>query len=378
MRRTARNALALGCLLCAGVVFATTHHGIVVDGSLADFATDEKIEADPLGDSSYGSNNDLSTLYVTWDAQKLYLGFEYKAEQTAVMLLVEAGKTGGVTSFCKPGYSGAFPANLQGPDFDLMLAFFAPADHGVAPSLFLYTLASNGSSDVSTSAGVELKLSETVAALGRDGRVEAAIPWSLIYGLGAGKVAPGAKLQLALAIRGKLDNDGIGDVSPEPSGGVKTGACGSAATVIDKLHQLTVDANGDGLPEAGWAPASNSPSVKPDGGPPPDSAPPKPDQGSPADHGSVDQGAKPDKAVLLDGTPGQDQGAREQGSASDLGGGEKKLGGDKKLSADTGKKTASQDEGCACSLSTRSLASGWSALALLLALLLWRRGRVAR
>jgi MYXO-CTERM domain-containing protein len=364
----------LGSLGVAGAVLATTHHTLTVDGNLSDFATDEKIEADPLGDSIYGSNNDLSTLYVSWDAQKLYLGFEYKAEQSGVMLLVETGKSGGVASFCKPGYGGAFPANLQGPDFDLMLAFFAPADHGVAPTPYLYTLAASGSNDVSATAGVELKLSETVAALGRDGRVEAAIPWSLIYGLGAGKVPAGAKLQIALALRGKLDNDGIGDLSPDPGAGVKTGACGSPATVVDKLHQVTIDANGDGAPEAGWAPATNGPSLKPDGGV--DSSPPTPDQSVPAkDQGSpsADQAA-PGKDQAA---PAKDQGSptTDQAATGDAASPDRKLAGDRKLTPDAGKRPTSQDEGCACALSTSPPASGWLGLALLIALVLRRRAR---
>jgi len=333
----------LAAVTVATAVYASTLHTITVDGDLADFAADEKTAGDVLGDSVYGANNDLSALYVTWDAQKLYVGFDYKTEQTAVMVLVDTGKAGGVSSFCKSGgYNGAFPANVSGPDFDLMIALFAPADHGTASAPYVYALAAASSTDITASSGVQVKLVETVATAGRDGKVEAAIPWDTLYGLGAGKVPAGAALKIAGVLRGKNDDDGLGDASPDPTGGVKNVACGSPGTVLDKLHQVTVDASGDGVPDPSWSPGPNT--QKTDGGPPP------PDKGQPDKTGpTVD---KP--ATVGDG--------KKVGDAKKVGDGRKVGDGfgsgdfvtrdlsrrDKRIvKIDTANKN---DEGCACAV----------------------------
>ena len=326
----------LAAVTIATAVYASTLHTITVDGDLADFAPDEKTAGDAVGDSVYGANNDLSTLHVTWDAQKLYLGFAYKAEQTGVLLLVDTGKSGGVSSFCKSGYGGAFPANFSGPDFDLMVAFFAPADHGTSPAPYVYALAAASSTDITSSSGVQVKLVETVATAGRDGKVEAAIPWDTLYGLGAGKVPSGAALKIAGVLRGKSDDDGLGDASPDPTGGVKNVACGSPGTVLDKLHQVTVDASGDGVPDTSWSPGPNTP--KTDGGPPP------PDKGQPDKAGpAVDRPATIGDRSARDGKWLRDyQGSVGDFRERDLARRDKRI-----IKIDTGNKN---DEGCACAV----------------------------
>jgi hypothetical protein len=377
MRRLIVLTLGVAAVALAGIVWATTYHTITVDGSLTDFAYDEKTAGDPAGDSGYGANNDLTTLYVTWDAQKLYLGFAYKAEQTGVLYLIDSGVSGGATNLCKSaGYNGAFPANLQagaGVDFDLMIGFFALADHGVSPTPYLYKLVGNASTDITSTAGVQLKIAETVSVTGRDGTLEAAIPWDVIYGLGAGKVKANATLKIAGAIRGKQDNDGLGDVSPNPSGGVKSAACGSTGTVIDNLHQVTVDSNGGGTPTTQWSPGPNTP--KTDGGPPPDTAPPTPDKAQP-DKAQPDK-TKPqtDKGPTAD-KPAGDRSVvfTEQGPIFPEGGLHDLRVADKKvIKADTGKKKTT-DEGCACTV-VRPDGGTLLASGLLLALLALARRR---
>lgn len=357
MRRLLLPAALLAGALIATAVWATTPHTITVDGDLGDFAADEKTTGDPAGDSIYGANNDLTTLHVTWDAQKLYLGFGYKAEQTAVIYLIDTGKTGGVSNLCKSaGYNGSFPANVSGPDFDLMIALFAPADHGTPSAPYVYTLGAGTSTDITSSTGVQAKLVETVATAGRDGKVEAAIPWDTIYGLGAGKVPTGATLKIAGVLRGKSDGDGLGDASPDPTGGVKNVACGAQGTVLDKLHTITVDASGDGVPDNGWAPGPNTP--KTDGGP-------LPDQAQLVDKGPlVDKPASGDRGP--DGTPvvtGDGAIRRDLTRLPD-----KRI-----IKADAGGKKS--DEGCACAVSAAPPAD----VVLLLGLLaIWATARPRR
>ena len=268
-------ALVLGALLVAGVTWATTPHTITVDGDLSDFAADEKTPGDPVGDSLYGKNNDLSTLYVTWDANNLYLGFDYVAWTSAVMYLVETGKSGGVSQFCKSaGYGGAFPANVKGPGLDLMVAFWAP-NKANKPNPYVYLLANKTSQDITKNTGIKVQLSDKIdwSKFAHTGQVEVAIPFYVLYGLGAGKVPKGAKLRIAGAVRGMTDDDGLGDVSPNPTGGVVNKNCTySASTTLDKFHTVTLDQDQDGKPDKYWAPGPNSAGPKPDTKPWPDAA----------------------------------------------------------------------------------------------------------
>ena len=180
--------LVTGALLVAGVVWATTPHTITVDGDLADFTKDELTAGDAAGDSLYGKNNDLTGLYVTWDASNLYLGFQYKAWSTAVMYLVDTGKAGGVSELCKnKGYNGAFPANVKGPGLDLLVALWVP-NTAVAPKPRVYLMANKTTQEITKNTGIKVAIKDTIdwGKFAHVGSVEVAIPFYVLYGLGAG------------------------------------------------------------------------------------------------------------------------------------------------------------------------------------------------
>jgi hypothetical protein len=376
MRRLAWLCAIAGALIVAGVVWATTYHTITVDGNLSDFAADEKTAGDPAGDSLYAANNDLTTLYVTWDAQKLYLGFEFKANNTAVMVLVETAVTGGATDFCQSaGYGGAFPGNFQSTvGLDLMVGLFADSDPTKPTIPYVYTVTATGSTDITGTTGTEAKLTETVSSTTADrvGSVEAAIPWSTIYPALSGKVPAGTKLKIAGVLRGTQDWDGLGDVSPNPSGALAQALCGTGqTTVVDRFHEVTVDANNDGVPDPG-----RSPAMVPDGGPSPDSKPVADSKVSDL-HPSADH-----PAPKKDGPSPRKDGVAPSG---DTGRGEIAARGDaisrvdkRVTKTDAGaKKDAPAQEGCACSVDSVD-ARGSTALPLLGLLLPLLVARVRR
>ena len=409
--------LPLTVLLGLGTVWATTHHTITVDGKILDFAADEKTAGDAKGDSAYAANNDLSTLYVTWDANNLYIGFEYAAWGTAIMYMVDTGITGGVSSFCpSAGYKGAFPANIKGPDFDVMVAMWLPADIVKQPTPFIYALANNTSKDITGFSGVSVAMKET--ALPKvpvhQGAVEAVIPWNTLYGLGPGKVPKGVRLRIAGVVRGAKDGDGVGDVSPNCTGAVSGKPCGSAATVIDKQFNILVDGDCDGKPDTGCKPGSGTcpggkgaPCPTKDAGPPPpdktvptpDKTVPTPDKTVPTPDKTVPTPDKtvptPDKAAPTPDTAKPDTGKGDDFKATpDLPG--KKDGkiptkdakvaddapatSDTKVSkdsasADSGKKLQTE-EGCACSAQgSQSMSMGLVGLGLLALVSVGRRRR---
>jgi hypothetical protein len=351
MRRVCLLVSGLGALLVAGSVWATTHHTITVNGTLADFDTNEKTAGDPENDSLYGVDNELTTLYVTWDASKLYLGFDYKIVGGAILYLVDTGKSGGVTNLCAAGgYTGAFPANVQGANFNLMVAFYAnQSTPTTKPSVYVYTMASNKTTDITAVTGVEVALTETVNVDKRTGSVELGVPWDTLYGLGAGKVQTGAKLKIYGVLRGKNDGDGLGDISPNGANPAKNSACGgSDSNYLTAAFEQDIDSNGDGTPEAGWSPATNKPS-----------SPSEPVTKKDAATSKDGKTTKPDGKVSTgDGAVSGDKGAAT----------------DAKPKGDLNKKAPTKDTGCACSApGSGGLDLTGAALVLLAAAMLARR-----
>lgn len=373
---------ALGVLLVGGAVLATTYKTITVDGNLADFSADESFPADGLSDSLYGVNNELNKVHATWNKNTLYLGFDYAAINTAVMVLLDTGKSGGVSDLCPTtmggSYKGDYPANVQGPTWDLMVAMWVPKDGLSAPVVTVHTLASNSSVKLGlATAGLSIGQKEsfqTGTNPGWKGQVEVGLSWNLIWGLGAGKVPAGAKIKVVGVLRGSDNGDGLGDVVPNPSGALNKGKCGGGSgNTLDRFFDFTVDCDGDGVADSGRKPnVVTCPSTpKPDAGvpdakPAPDQAPApdlKPATDSvawPPDQGQTQKDAAPkpdskpapdqavaqkDKGTQQDkGSTKQDQGATQQDLGwADVGSGLGDSG------SGEGKKGPRQDEGCACS-----------------------------
>ena len=321
--------LTVTILLGVGTaVWATTHHSINMLGSTLDFTTDEKLAGDPAGDSTYGVNNDLTTLYLTWDANKLYVGFAYAAWESSVIYLIDAGKPGGVGDLRKGQYNGAFPANIQGPQFDIMIAMWLPPDIIKQPTPHIYLLGNKTSVEITGFSGVDKSMKDVGLPKSdpkgpvHTGVVKVAIPWSTICGLGTGKVPAGARLKVAGVVRGKQDGDGVGDVSPDPTGKLNTTATGTP-TKLDKFHQVLVDGDCDGLPDKGCKPRDNtcpggtgSPCpTKKDAGPPPADSKAWPDTKPAADSKAwpdttpaADTQAWPDTKLAADSKAGADKG----------------------------------------------------------------------
>ncbi len=80
---------------------------------------------------------------------------------------------------------------------------------------------------------------------GTDGGSEMAIPWHVLYGLGPGQVPPNAELSLVCSICWDPEPDGElgGDSAPSNTS--------AALPVIDAAYTLTIDHDGDGLPDEG-------------------------------------------------------------------------------------------------------------------------------
>ncbi len=137
-RFTVRLSLLLALFFATEIVpattaRATTYNSPVVDGPIYDepdsndWQPDELLVEDPAGDSNWGAFNDLTGLWVTWDAKGLYVGVQGFLWDTAgpgtgsnsvnVYLDADFGQGTGITNMDQIGQDalGAISRNLWRP-----------------------------------------------------------------------------------------------------------------------------------------------------------------------------------------------------------------------------------------------------------------------
>ena len=189
-------------------------------------------------DSSLGTKNELTDLYVGWDTNNFVFAWDYTLEANANVWYLELGVSGGETNFTSSaGYTGAFPSNFRtNKAMDFMLGTY-----GKNP-LYIYRLTDNVSTDITDS--VEA-LSPSVDDIYRtsymdDGRAGVGfmrIPWNSFYNLGGGKVPPGVSINIIGIVRAG-DNAATSDIAPDNSTQPTT-----------RYISFRVDRNADGTPD---------------------------------------------------------------------------------------------------------------------------------
>ena len=223
-------------MLWAVLVGGTPYNSPTVDGvieiSAADWDSDELVGDDPADDSHW-LGNDIDNIYLTWDANYLYIGVEYEISDNAMIIYFEDGTPGGVTDFnSERGYSGAFPRNITFPD-SVGIDFIVASWNGDGP--YVYLTAEGTSTDLT---------GECLAATGDSYSQEVAIPWSVIYPDAEGTVIPGAQLRIVGVIAGG-DNWGAADAVPDnPS---VDG--GEGPHLLTEFITVPLDTDGDGIPD---------------------------------------------------------------------------------------------------------------------------------
>ena len=200
-------------------------------------------------DSAWTASNEIDRLLVRWDQDYLYLAIDGQVSANSWLLYLDVD----------PG-SGNGQTDLTAIDaWERGASFTAP---GFAPD-FQYGCYQHQS--VYDSDGFWQLLSPT-ATQDRSGEIqsafdsyhtfgdasgsELAIPWNTLYGLGQGAVPAGAQIALVASICW----------DPEPSGelggDVVPNNLAAALPAVDNAWTLTVDADGNGIPDGGGASAT--------------------------------------------------------------------------------------------------------------------------
>uniref|UniRef100_A0A7C4U789 T9SS type A sorting domain-containing protein n=1 Tax=candidate division WOR-3 bacterium TaxID=2052148 RepID=A0A7C4U789_UNCW3 len=75
------------------LLLSLTYHSIIIDGA-NDFNSDEIFVQDRNNDSYWGKDNELDTLYLTWDRNNLYIGCVYSLNNNAILIFLDTGEGG--------------------------------------------------------------------------------------------------------------------------------------------------------------------------------------------------------------------------------------------------------------------------------------------
>ncbi|MFH1279446.1 MAG: T9SS type A sorting domain-containing protein [Candidatus Eisenbacteria bacterium] len=187
-----------------------------------------------------GDTNDINGLWMTWDGTFLYLGIEGMVHGNSWLLYLDTNPGGSAgesdldsIDHWERGAHLPFPADFQYGCYQHQ----GPFD---SDSFWKIT------SDTTTQdfSGSIVSAFDSPHFYGTEGGSEMAIPWDVIYGLGAGNVPPGASISLVASITWDPEPDGElgGDQAPDN--------ISATAPDLDNYVTLTVDGNGDGLPDA--------------------------------------------------------------------------------------------------------------------------------
>ena len=162
-----------------------------IAGDGADWDADDLAVDDPLGDTTWGPN-DIDDLWITYDAENLYIGVRYQVEDNAMLLIVDAGTGTGASDIVDLDW---YPRNFNFPDSllaEFIIANWNGGDLGV-----------HRIQDNTTTADITAECGIGHASKGQSFyESEIRIPWSTIYGLDPGLVIPGARVKAVAMIAG--------------------------------------------------------------------------------------------------------------------------------------------------------------------------------
>ncbi len=214
---------------------------ITIDGRLDAGEWDGYLALPDSSDSAWTASNEIDGLYAAWDADYLYLAVDGIVHTNSWLLYldVDPGGPGGETDltaidawergavFTAPG----FAADFQYGCYQHQSAY----DGGSFWAITSPTTAGDLTGDI-------IHDDDAAHVHGDAGGSELAIPWDVLYGLAPGQVPPGAQLSLVASVCW----------DPEPDGELGGDSVPNSVLLptIDTVWTITVDDDGDGLPDS--------------------------------------------------------------------------------------------------------------------------------
>jgi hypothetical protein len=260
MRRCIPFAALLLVLLASLAASSKTYNSPTIDGHVTtdpgDWAADEWAVDDPNYDCRYVPNDpDMDDLYVTWDADSLYIGVTTSRPHgqygNGYLLFIDTDAQNGITGTTDfTGSAGSYyPRHIT---FSTMGVDVLIAGWNLPPALEVkHVVDVQNATDVEGARAVGQNTDEV-----RD--FEGALSWDGLFGLGPGVVPAGTTLRFIGAIVGG-DNSGAYDAMPTTTTGIESNPSTpwDAYTDLDNYYEAVVDANQDGVPDTGYPPGGS-------------------------------------------------------------------------------------------------------------------------
>lgn len=247
------TTLVFLCLF--STAFATTANDlsdrVIIDGVTDDFTSDEELfiktplsESQELDDDSWwGEYNDVKQIKVTWDNTYLYVAVDACCWDNNVVLFIDIYDDYGIQNMLDLNtWKRAFKFYGTNPDF-----FLATWDTNSNPKFFKMREGFSVTADE-----VTIRDSATFNTGNLSGGMEGAIPWELLYYDSLHTIQAYPKIKMLAVITTGADNLGGPDVAPDNLGGMPSD--GKSIAVLDNYAEITIDGNGDGLPDIGVSP----------------------------------------------------------------------------------------------------------------------------
>lgn len=216
------------------LVSTTTYHTIQVDGNLQDWTSDELVIPDAPNDCAV-TGNEIYGIYMTWDANYLYVGASYKLQNKALLILLDRGIGKGVHDINNLNW---YPRNFQffGMNADIIIALWN-ADLGTGGVREITGEIINNRMNTRPFPGV---LVQNRAVSGDSGGIEVALPFSSLFPDG---IPEGAKIKAVSVIAGS-DNEGGVESAPD-----NPWVRPFQASAIRRIVEIILDSNTDGVPD---------------------------------------------------------------------------------------------------------------------------------
>lgn len=253
--------LLVACVTASAL--AVPFHTPTVDGVITGDGTDwdaaDRVVDDIADDNISARQANLRRLWLTWDADRLYLGVTYQDFGTEVATLVKDALTVYLDLDADVGPTNAalldsLPSNVMlptGHHIDFIIGRTAADEFsGGKPRAFLVTDTTGtvraASNSITAAQGYNTgTVAENKALFPFWLNGEIAIPWSVLYPELGGSVPERAVIK-AIAFIGR-DNPTRNGIDPAPNNVGFDG--GSGAVNVTAMHASVIDANGDGVPD---------------------------------------------------------------------------------------------------------------------------------
>jgi hypothetical protein len=246
----------LAVMLVAGYSFGETYNTPTIDGVVNvapdDWDASDMAVDDPDDDCRYNPDDpDLDKLYVTWDADSLYVGITTVGPPggygNGYVLFMDFDSQDGITGATDFTNADYYPRKIT---FSTMGADVVMGAWNLEGPFLKFCSDPTSTTDVPeqfTASDIDVR------------HIEAAVSWNGLYGLGRGNVPEGTTLRFIATIVGG-DGTGAYDAMPTSSTGVESNpeTPYDAVTDLDEYYEAIVDSNNDGVPDIGYTPVEST------------------------------------------------------------------------------------------------------------------------